>query len=93
VRSLFDYLSTVGDSHLQKDIDRIENVQRRAARFIYSDYKRQQVKSAPKKIGPRSNPHEGDMGCFFEFSVAMFEVPSDESKGGIGFITDFIDIC
>ena len=23
----------------------------------------------------------------------MFEVPSDESKGGIGFITDFIDIC
>jgi hypothetical protein len=32
-------------------------------------------------------------GCLFEFSVAMFEVPSDESKGGIGFITDFIDIC
>jgi hypothetical protein len=29
----------------------------------------------------------------FEFLVAMFEVPSDESKGGIGFITDFIDIC
>jgi hypothetical protein len=23
----------------------------------------------------------------------MFEVPSDESKSGIGFITDFIDIC
>jgi hypothetical protein len=35
----------------------------------------------------------GDIGCFFEFSVAMFEVPSDESKSGIGFITDFIDIC
>jgi hypothetical protein len=32
------------------------------------------------------------MGCFFEFSVAMFEVPSDESKGGIIFITGFIDI-
>jgi hypothetical protein len=30
----------VWDPHLQKDIDRIENVQRRAARFIYSDYKR-----------------------------------------------------
>jgi hypothetical protein len=40
VRSLFDYSSTVWDLHLQKDIDRIENVQRRAARFIYSDYKR-----------------------------------------------------
>jgi hypothetical protein len=40
VRSLFDYSSTVWDLHLQKDIDRIENVQRRQARFIYSDYKR-----------------------------------------------------
>jgi hypothetical protein len=38
VRSLFDYSSTVWDPHLQKDIDRIENVQRRAARFIYSGY-------------------------------------------------------
>jgi hypothetical protein len=55
VRSLFDYLSTVWDPHLQQDIDRIENVQRRAARFIYSDYKRQQVKSAPNKIVPKSN--------------------------------------
>ena len=40
VLSLFDYSSTVWDPHLQKDIDRIENVQRRAAKFIYSDYKR-----------------------------------------------------
>ena len=40
VRSLFDYSSTVWDAHLQKDIDRIENVQRGAARFIYSDNKR-----------------------------------------------------
>jgi hypothetical protein len=40
VRSLFDYSSTVWDPHLQKDIDRIENVQCRSARFIYSDYKR-----------------------------------------------------
>jgi hypothetical protein len=40
VHSLFDYSSTVWDPHLQKDIDRIENVQRRADRFIYSDYKR-----------------------------------------------------
>lgn len=40
VCSLFDYSSTVWDPHLQKDIDRIENVQRRAARFINSDNKR-----------------------------------------------------
>jgi hypothetical protein len=40
VRSLFDYSSTVWDPHLQKEIDRIENVQRRAARFINSDNKR-----------------------------------------------------
>jgi hypothetical protein len=33
-----DYSATVWDPYLQKDIDRIEGVQRRAARFIFNDY-------------------------------------------------------
>ena len=46
VHLLFDYSSTVWDPHLQKDIDRIENVQRRAARFIYNDYNRTSTDSS-----------------------------------------------
>jgi hypothetical protein len=37
VRSVMDYSATVWDPYLQKDIDRIEGVQRRAARFIFND--------------------------------------------------------
>jgi hypothetical protein len=40
VRSVMDYSATVWDPYLQKDRDRIEGVQRRAARFIFNDYMR-----------------------------------------------------
>jgi hypothetical protein len=40
VRSVLDYSSTVWDPYLQKDIDRLESIQRRAARFVYNDYGR-----------------------------------------------------
>ena len=65
VRSLFDYSSTVWDPHLQKDIDRIENVQRRAARFIYSDNKRTSNVTAMmnelgwKPLNERRKEHKG----------------------------------
>ena len=36
---MLDYSSTVWDPHLNKDINRIENIQRKAARFVESDYK------------------------------------------------------
>ena len=34
-----DYSSTVWDPFYQKDIDRLERVQRRAARFVFNDHK------------------------------------------------------
>ena len=37
LRSVMDYSATVWDPYLQKDIDRIEGVQRRAARLIFND--------------------------------------------------------
>ena len=40
VRSVLDYSSTVWDPYLQKDIDRLESIQRRAARFNYNNYGR-----------------------------------------------------
>ena len=38
VRSTLEYSSIVRDPHLQKDIDKLERVQRQAARFITGDY-------------------------------------------------------
>ena len=38
VRSTLEYSSIVWDPYLQKDIDKLEKVQRRAARFITGDY-------------------------------------------------------
>ena len=39
VRSVLEYGSVVWDPYLQKDIDKIERVQRNGARFITGDYK------------------------------------------------------
>ena len=39
VRSILEYSSTVWDPFYQKDIDRLERVQQRAARFVFNDYK------------------------------------------------------
>ena len=39
VRSILEYSSIVWDPFYQKDIDRLERVQRRAARFVLNDYK------------------------------------------------------
>ena len=38
VRSLLEYSSTVWDPHVQKEIDKIEGIQRRAAIYIKRDY-------------------------------------------------------
>ena len=39
VRSIMDYGAIIWDPFLQKDIDKLERVQRQAARFITGDYK------------------------------------------------------
>ena len=41
VRSTLEYADVVWDPHLQKDIQSIEKVQRKGARFIVSDYRRE----------------------------------------------------
>ena len=40
VRSVLEYSATVWDPHLKKDIKKIESVQRRGARFVSGDYRR-----------------------------------------------------
>ena len=39
VRSIFEYSSTVWDPFYQKDIEMFERGQRRAARFVFNDYR------------------------------------------------------
>jgi len=38
VRSTLEYASSVWDPHLAKDINKLENIQRRSARFVKGDY-------------------------------------------------------
>ena len=40
VRSVLDYSASVWDPYLQKDIDRIESIQRRGATFVQKGYQR-----------------------------------------------------
>ena len=40
VRSTLEYAASIWDPHLSRDINTIEKVQRRAARFVKSDYRR-----------------------------------------------------
>ena len=42
VRSTLEYGSTIWDPHLQKDIDKLEKIQRKAVRFIKQDYRSRQ---------------------------------------------------
>ncbi|CAC5408524.1 unnamed protein product [Mytilus coruscus] len=52
VRSVLDYSGTVWDPYQQKDINRIESIQRRAARFVCKDYRRtSSVASMMKHLG------------------------------------------
>ena len=39
VRSTIEYGATVWDPHLEKDIYKLEHIQRKAVRFITSDYR------------------------------------------------------
>ncbi|KAK3095084.1 hypothetical protein FSP39_010107 [Pinctada imbricata] len=40
VRSILDYASVVWDPYQRKDVDQLEGIQRRAARFVCNDYSR-----------------------------------------------------
>ena len=40
VKSVLDYAATVWSPYTQKDIDMVEQIQRRAARFIFNNYSR-----------------------------------------------------
>merc|ERR1712102_137795 len=45
IRSTLEYGSTIWDPYLQKDINKIEKIQKRAARFIKQDYRSREAGS------------------------------------------------
>lgn len=50
VRSTLEYAAVVWDPHLKQDIERLERVQHRAARFITKDYKSREPGSVTKML-------------------------------------------
>ena len=54
VRSLLEYSCTVLDPHQEQNIQKLEGIQRKAARFVQNDYRQQSsVSSMMKELGWR----------------------------------------
>ena len=56
VRSTLEYASAVWDPHIQQDIDKLERVQRRAARFISKDFRSKQKGCVTKMLQTHNLP-------------------------------------
>ena len=56
VRSSLEYASAVWDPHIQQDIDKLERVQRRAARFISKDFRSKQKGCVTKMLQTHNLP-------------------------------------
>ena len=82
VRSVLDYSSTVWDPHLNKDITRIENIQRRAARFMFSDYKQtSSVTSMMDELGWKplhERRREQRLTLLFKIVNDLVAIPADQ---------------
>ena len=81
VRSVLDYSSTVWDPHLNKDINRIENIQRKAARFVKSDYKQtSSVTSMMDELGWKplhERRREQRLTLLFKIVNDLVAIPAD----------------
>ena len=82
VRSVLDYSSTVWDPHLKKDITRIENIQRKAARFVKSDYKQtSSVTSMMDELGWKplhERRREQRLTLLFKIVNDLVAIPADQ---------------
>jgi len=82
VRSVLDYSASVWDPYLQKDIDRIENVQRRGARFVKKDYRRtSSVTSIMNELGWKPLAHrrrEQRLTLLFKIIHGLVAIPAND---------------
>ena len=81
VRSVLDYASTVWNPYLKKDIDNIESIQRRAARFVMNDYSRKSsVTDMMRRLNWRplaERRREQRLMFFFKIINDLVAVPAD----------------
>ncbi|CAC5407482.1 unnamed protein product [Mytilus coruscus] len=80
VRSVLDYSGTVWDPFLQKDINRIESIQRRAARFVCKDYRRtSSVTSVMKDLGwkPLVKDREQRLVLLYKIVNDLVAIPTE----------------
>jgi hypothetical protein len=82
VRSVLDYASSVWDPHLQKDIDRLEGVQRRDARFVCNDYgRRSSVTNMMRDLNWRpliDRRRDQRLALFHKIVYDLVAIPSTE---------------
>ena len=84
VRSTLEYGSIIWDPHLQKDIDRLEKIQRKAARFITQDYRSRDPGSMTNMLKELELPtlqqrrKENRLG--FLYKISRDEVPAIPSE-------------
>ena len=80
VRSTLEYGSVVWDPHLQKDIEKIEKIQRKAARFIQKDYHSRQPGSMTKMLAdlnlPTLESRRKENRLCFMFKISKGLVPA-----------------
>ena len=81
VRSIYEYSSTVWDPFYQKDIDRLERVQQRAARFVLNDYKPlSSVTSMVSKLGWKPltvRRREHPLSLLYKIINGLVAIPAD----------------
>ena len=82
VRSVLEYSSTVWDPYLEKDIKKIENIQRNAARFVKNDYSRHSsVTSMMKDLNwtpLQDRRRENRLLLFFKIINNLVAIPPDK---------------
>ena len=81
VRSKLEYCASIWDPHLAKDIDKIEKINRRAARFVSNDYRwRSSMTSMLQDLGWRnlaSRRKDTWLALFYKIKHQLVAVPTD----------------
>ena len=81
VRSVLEYSCSVWDPHFEKDVSQIENVQRRAARLVKGDFRRQSsVTSMMKELGWKplqARRRESRLTLLFKIINRLVAIPPD----------------
>ena len=84
VRSTIEYGATVWDPHLEKDIHKLERIQRKAVRFITSDYRSRDPGSVTQMLKDQKlatlKERRKDKRLIFMYNLSKGSVPAIPSN-------------